>query len=301
MAKLKDEALDVYGAIRTLERDILTRVDVSCANSSDDAREDGVRRAREDVLALRALIDELKEIAEEAIGDERKEILDLVQERDLALESTRSIMRHAAMEAAMKERKREDDEREELLLRQNVASKLDNIKSQGAMAMSSEATDGLRRARQVMATELDKGERTLAVMTESTTTMERTGTEYSNQTTKLSSGRRLITTIERQTFMDRVILWTGFTLFILVVIHILWKRTPLLAQFHPMYQRAIKSKIVINQVLEDVQRPPMKPASILEPFVSDFGVEHAFLGDDGLSADVQVDPYQIPEVPREEL
>ena len=64
---------------------------------------------------------------------------------------------------------------------------MDRIKASGAMAISSEATEGLRRARQMMATELEKGEKTLAALEESTATMERTGVEYSNQHAKLKS------------------------------------------------------------------------------------------------------------------
>jgi protein transport protein SEC20 len=81
--------------------------------------------------------------------------------------------------------------------------------------------------------------------------MERTGTEYSNQTTKLKSGRRLLTTIERQTFMDRIILWFGFTVFLLVVIHILWKRTPVLARFHPLYYKWSSKTAAVAPVLGD--------------------------------------------------
>jgi protein transport protein SEC20 len=297
MGALKDEAQGVYENIRALEREILTRVNASCADSDDNTREDGVGRAREDVHALRKMIDELKEIAEEAVDSEREEITHMVRERELGLESTRSIIRHAAVEAAARERKREDLEREELLMARDGKTKLDDIKGQGAVAMSNEATEGLRRARQLMATELEKGERTLAAMTESTATMEKTGTEYSNQTTKLSSGRKLITTIERQTFMDRIILWTGFTIFMLVVIHILWKRTPMLARFHPMYRSAATTKEV-DSASESV------PDNI---HVTDIGVETSladvnledFNADSAMGAD---DPYKIPEATtRDEL
>jgi len=295
MGTLKDEAQGVYDKIRTLEREILTRVNVSCADSDDGTREDGVRRAREEVHALRKLIEELKEIAEEAIDSEREDITHMVRERELGLESTRSIIRHAAVEAAARERKKEDLEREELLTNPGGTTKLDDIKGQGAVAMSNEATEGLRRARQLMATELEKGERTLAAMTESTATMEKTGTEYSNQTTKLGAGRKLIGTIERQTFMDRIILWIGFTIFMLVVIHILWKRTPMLARFHPMYRSAATTKAV-DSVVDGVPD---------DANIADFGVE-ATLSDVGIgdvAADAEDDdPYKIPDAtPRDEL
>ena len=138
------------------------------------------------------MIEELREIGEDC--DNEKEAVDIkraVAEREVALENTRAIVREAALDAAAKERAREAEDREALLMGKSGTSAMDEIKASGAVSVSSEATAGLRRARQMMATELEKGEKTLAALTESTATMERTGTEYSNQSTKLKVGRRL--------------------------------------------------------------------------------------------------------------
>ena len=249
------EAREVYEEIRALEREALERVNEALDDGREDAeasREDALTRAKACALRVRALIEELREIGDDAESvDARRAIASAVSERELALENTRAIMRHAVIEAASKGRAREAREREALLTGQSGTSRLDAIKASGAVSIASEATEGLRRARQMMATELEKGEKTLAAMTESTATMERTGTEYSNQTTKLKSGRRLLTTIERQTFMDRIILWVGFTLFLLVVIHILWKRTPVLARFHPLYYKWSSKTAAVAPVLGD--------------------------------------------------
>lgn len=240
------EAREVYEEIRALEREALEKVNEALDDADADAdasREDALTRAKACALRVRALIEELREMGDDAESEEaRRAIASAVSEREVALENTRAIMRHAVIEAASKGRAREARERDALLTGQSGTNRHDAIKASGAVSIASEATEGLRRARQMMATELEKGEKTLAAMTESTATMERTGTEYSNQTTKLKSGRRLLTTIERQTFMDRVILWFGFSVFLLVVIHILWKRTPVLARFHPLYyKRSLKT------------------------------------------------------------
>jgi protein transport protein SEC20 len=255
-----DEATETYETIRRLERDALKEIDEDATTTTTttttteeegggEARlrkrrePGGLGRAKEKVEKIRELVETLREIAEEVSGEERGKVMDMVRERELGLESTRTIMRQAALEAASASRKREEAEREALLTgADGKGSRLDAVKASGAVSISSEATESLRRARQMMATELEKGEKTLAVLTESTATMERTGTEYANQTVKLSSGRRLITTIERQTFLDGIILWTGFSLFLLVVVHILWKRTPVLARFHPLYYNWTKTK-----------------------------------------------------------
>ena len=305
MANARCEAWDdderAFEALRArcseLERRAMTIANdaMSTTTTVDEARMGDARACLRDA---RAIVEEMREIMRDAHDGERKlKMSHAVTERSEALENTRGILRHAALERAAMERKRIDEERDALLLGSGT-SEMDRIKASGAMAISSEATEGLRRARQMMATELEKGEKTLAALEESTATMERTGVEYSNQHAKLKSGRRLITTIERQTIMDKVILWFGFSMFLLVVIHILWKRTPLIARFHPLYRSKVKAlesvtEVVVDsnsKLVEEIPLEALEAAKKMSP-----NPEIAFEGED--------DPYAVRVDPaaREEL
>lgn len=269
------------------------------------AREEALAEARRSVSRARELVNELRELGDDADeGERRAFIARAVAERESALENVKAIMRHAALERAAGERRREAEARDALLAGVGT-SELERIKASGAVAIASEATEGLRRARQMMATELEKGEKTLAALAESTATMERTGVEYTNQGAKLKVGKQLITTIERQTIMDWVILWVGFAFFLLVVVHILWKRTPVLARFHPLYRSKIKALESIVDVVDT------SSASSSQPLDVAFGGSEPALE---VSKDVPLDfeeegnPYEItvdaqPEAsaPREEL
>jgi protein transport protein SEC20 len=295
-----EDATTTYAEIRAIEQRVLRAMNAREDDDDDDDDGDGrsrrvvvVREAREDMHRVRALIEELREISEELDGDERRRVCDMVREREMALESTRSIVRQAVVEAASASQRREEAAREALLTGSDGCSKLDAIKAGGAVSISSEATEGLRRARQMMATELEKGENTLAALTESTATMEKTGEEYGNQTIKLNSGRRLIQTIERQTFLDSIILWTGFTFFVLVVVHILWKRTPVLARFHPLYYTWAKTKaldVTDDHIAADVyaSQEAISLETAIPESVFDAAIE---------SLEDEPNPYAIPSHP----
>ena len=291
-----EEARRTYEEIRAAERRALATLDEAGSETSANDGGAAVRKARALVLRLREMIEELREIGEDC--DNEKEAVDIkraVAEREVALENTRAIVREAALDAAAKERAREAEDREALLMGKSGTSAMDEIKASGAVSVSSEATAGLRRARQMMATELEKGEKTLAALTESTATMERTGTEYSNQSTKLKVGRRLLTTIEWQTFMDRIILWSGFSIFLLVVIHILWKRTPFLARFHPLYYKWWNKDDGVVETVETID--------VSEPIVpSDVDVPPSIQENAALLIEGEEDPYKlVDESRREEL
>ena len=156
-----EEARRTYEEIRAAERRALETLDEAGSETSANDGGAAVRKARALVLRLREMIEELREIGEDC--DNEKEAVDIkraVAEREVALENTRAIVREAALDAAAKERARETEDREALLMGKSGTSAMDEIKASGAVSVSSEATAGLRRARQMMAAELEKGEKT---------------------------------------------------------------------------------------------------------------------------------------------
>ena len=88
----------------------------------------------------------------------------------------------------------------------------------------------------MMAEELEKGQKTLAAMAESRAQLKNTGDEYAGaQRSALGSGGRLLTKLERQAVTERIVLWVGFACFLLAAVHVIFKRTPVLVRFHPLY------------------------------------------------------------------
>jgi hypothetical protein len=49
----------------------------------------------------------------------------------------------------------------------------------------------------------------------------------------LKDGSQLIQTLEKQAKKERIVLWLGFFCFVTACLHVVLKRTPVLARFHP--------------------------------------------------------------------
>lgn len=212
--------------------------------------------ARTGMSRLRRALTELEAIAEEQDRpSDRAAVLEAVAERTASHDGVRQIVRDATIEAARSARDREEDARAALGLtdRNDAAnqpaggseapsgrgagsSQPPPADEAGAVAMANDATAGLRRTRAMMAEELEKGRRTLAAMAESRAQLKRTGDEYGgSQRAALGAGGKLLTTLERQAVVERIILWVGFACFLLAAAHVVLKRTPVLVRFHPLY------------------------------------------------------------------
>jgi protein transport protein SEC20 len=206
---------------------------------------------------LRRELGELEAIAEEqARPADRIASIEALAERRESHDSIRQILRDATLRAAEADALRAtptaNDERDELLGDApgagGVGSKPDKPTDEaGVMGLADDATAGLRRARAMMAEELDKGRRTLAAMAESRATMKKTGDEYAgDQASALGIGGRLLKQLEIQAVRERVVLWGGFACFMLAALHVVLKRTPLLVRFHPLWW--IRKKAAVKAV-----------------------------------------------------
>eukprot|EP00897_Mesotaenium_endlicherianum_P008068 jgi/Mesen1/728/ME000011S00070 len=96
-----------------------------------------------------------------------------------------------------------------------------------------DVTDTLRRTRQIMAQEVERGAATLHVMGESTATLKKAQSEYEGQGSLLSVARRLLSMLQRQDVVERLVLAVGTLLFLLVCVYIVYKRVPLLKKVAP--------------------------------------------------------------------
>eukprot|EP00262_Sarcandra_glabra_P005054 TRINITY_DN16313_c0_g1_i1.p1 TRINITY_DN16313_c0_g1~~TRINITY_DN16313_c0_g1_i1.p1 ORF type:complete len:240 (-),score=46.09 TRINITY_DN16313_c0_g1_i1:270-989(-) len=138
-------------------------------------------------------------------------------------------LRNANLQAKANIRKVAQEERE-LLLGGGEESTIRRRNLQTKVGMTSAAesiTESLRRTRQLMVQEVDRSANTLTTFEESTSILKKAESEYKGHRSLLSRTRRLLTTMQRQDVLDRVILFTGFLLFSCAVLYVVSKRVGL--------------------------------------------------------------------------
>ena len=241
------------------ERNVLSNIDVFnskfCQTTVSDNTiveegEAALERARKSVQTLKGMVQDLESVAEDALmnvgmnvnssrsNDKNEEkIRNIVRERKFAMKRVQGLFREAQARKQRRDMEDETKKREELLLRKQKrrqlrAGELPDSEETSIQA-AKDSTDALRRARQMMHQELEKGETTLMQMSESSNTMKKTDLEYDTQAGTLKDGTQLIQTLEKQAKKERIILWFGFFCFVTACLHVVFKRTPVLARFHP--------------------------------------------------------------------
>ncbi|KAH9313574.1 hypothetical protein KI387_022201 [Taxus chinensis] len=139
-------------------------------------------------------------------------------------------LRNANLKAKANIRKAAQEERE-LLLGGGEESTIRrrNLETKAGMTAAAESiTQGLRRARQMMVQEVERGASTLATIDQSTGTLRKAESEYKGHRSLLMSTRRLLTFMRRQDILDRIIMVVGFIFFCMVVLYIFTKRVGIL-------------------------------------------------------------------------
>ncbi|KAK2634929.1 hypothetical protein Ddye_029721 [Dipteronia dyeriana] len=162
---------------------------------------------------------------------------DQVQTANLLLQSwkkqctsLRSSLRNANLQAKANVRKAVQEERE-LLLGGGEDSTIRRRNLQTKVGMTSAAesiTESLRRTRQLMVQEVDRSASTLMTIEESTGTLKKAESEYKGHRSLLMRTRNLLSTMQRQDVIDRLILILGFLFFSSAVLYVVSKRIGIL-------------------------------------------------------------------------
>ncbi|KAF7837407.1 putative vesicle transporter Sec20 [Senna tora] len=104
-----------------------------------------------------------------------------------------------------------------------------NLQTKAGMTSAAESiTESLRRTRQLMVQEVERNSSTLMTVEESTGVLKKAESEYKGHRSLLMRTRGLLSTMQRQDVMDRVILGVGFFLFSLAVLYVVSKRVGIL-------------------------------------------------------------------------
>ncbi|XP_028773420.1 uncharacterized protein LOC114730504 [Neltuma alba] len=168
-------------------------------------------------------------------------------------QSLRLSLRNANLQAKENMRKAAQEERE-LLLGGGGESTVRRRNLQTKVGMTSAAesiTESLRRTRQLMVQEVERSTSTLMTVDESTGVLKKAESEYKGQRSLLMRTRNLLSTMQRQDVMDRIILGVGFFLFSLAVLYVVSKRIGLLK-----LQRKVTEAVKAGLVGQVDLRPP---------------------------------------------
>ncbi|KAM7485349.1 hypothetical protein LguiA_001358 [Lonicera macranthoides] len=162
--------------------------------------------------------------------DEVQVALSLLQSWKNQIQSLRVSLRNANLQAKANMRKAAQEERE-LLLGGGEESTIRrrNLQTKAGMTSAAESiTESLRRTRQLMVQEVERSGSTLMTFEESTGVLKKAESEYKGHRSLLMRTRNLLSTMQRQDVLDRVILVTGFLLFSLAVLYVVSKRIGIL-------------------------------------------------------------------------
>lgn len=144
--------------------------------------------------------------------------------------SLRLNLRNANLQAKANMRKTAQEERE-LLLGGGGESTIRrrNLQTKAGISLAAESiTDSLRRTRQLMVQEVERSASTLMTFEESTGVLKKAESEYKGHRSLLMRTRNLLSTMQRQDIIDRVILIVGFLLFSCAVLYVVSKRIGIL-------------------------------------------------------------------------
>ncbi|EYU43759.1 hypothetical protein MIMGU_mgv1a011052mg [Erythranthe guttata] len=146
------------------------------------------------------------------------------------IQSLRLSLRNANLQAKTNMTKAAQQERELLLGGgEESTTRRRNLQTKAGMTSAAESiTESLRRTRQLMVQEVVRSGSTLLTVEESTGVLRKAESEYKGHRSLLSRTRNLLSTMQRQDVLDRVILITGLILFSLAVLYVVSKRVGVL-------------------------------------------------------------------------
>ncbi|XAR68533.1 hypothetical protein NMG60_11003681 [Bertholletia excelsa] len=181
------------------------------------------------------------------------------------IQSFRLSLRNANLQAKANMRKAAKEERELLLGGGGEESTIcrRNLQTKAGMTSAAESiTERLRRTHQPMVQEVERSASALATFEESTGVLRKAESEYKGHRSLLVRTRNLLSTMQRQDILDRIILVVGFLLFFCAVLYVVSKCIGIIA-----LQRQVTCviKVGMGGRLEDMLKPQGDGINLPEP------------------------------------
>eukprot|EP00899_Mesostigma_viride_P002532 jgi/Mesvir1/1227/Mv17712-RA.1 len=218
--------------LRQLLQDIEVEIRSSYESASSSSRAsphpgNGGVQLEDKMAMVRALLREMELSADDADGnDERGSILRDCQRHQEHYQRLRTEQQNTALRRKAARALAHQAERDALLGGTEVdALRLRRAqKERDAVSVAEDVTAALRRTRQLMVHEIERGVHVAAAVDSSNATLGKVEREYLGQSPLLARARHLLNTLQRLNTGDRFILLAGFVLFSLVVVYIIYKR-----------------------------------------------------------------------------
>ncbi|AQK70022.1 Sec20 family protein [Zea mays] len=125
-------------------------------------------------------------------------------------------------------------------------------------------TESLRRSRQMMVQEVERSASTLATFDESTSVLRKAEGEYQGHRSLLMRTRGLLSTMQQQDVLDRIILTIGFIIFSLAVLYVVSRRIGLLTLQRKLADAIRSGSLSADDIVANAQRGPA-PANVPAP------------------------------------
>ncbi|WVZ59697.1 hypothetical protein U9M48_009807 [Paspalum notatum var. saurae] len=189
-----------------------------------------------------------------------------LQSWDEQYKKLRASLRNANLHAKENIRKAAQEERE-LLLGGGEESTIRrrNLQTKTGMTSAAESiTESLRRSRQMMVQEVERSASTLATFDESTSVLRKAEGEYQGHRSLLMRTRGLLSTMQRQDVLDRIILTIGFIIFSLAVLYVVSRRIGLLTLQRKLADAIRSGSLSAEDIVAKPQHGP-PPANVPAP------------------------------------
>ncbi|XP_040258070.2 uncharacterized protein [Aegilops tauschii subsp. strangulata] len=122
-------------------------------------------------------------------------------------------------------------------------------------------TESLRRSRQLMVQEVERSANTLSTFDESTSVLRKAEGEYQGHRSLLMCTRGLLSTMQRQDVLDRIILTIGFLIFSLAVLFVVSRRIGLLTLQRKLADAIRSGSVSAGDILGKVPQDGAAPTN----------------------------------------
>ncbi|CAO3644851.1 unnamed protein product [Cunninghamella blakesleeana] len=188
-----------------------------------------IRRLEKDIESVKILADE------EDCQSTRNQILNRLGEYETQCTRLQNSARQAILKSKQRVTEKEQQNRKALfgnrINGENFTEQYELLKrnskgnNEALLRATSNVTDALKRTSTLMQQELEKSAYSANTLADSSKTISATLSEYENLGSLLNLSKRMITHLETSDWIDRIVLFIGITIFCLVVIYIIKKRT----------------------------------------------------------------------------
>ncbi|KAF9535608.1 Sec20-domain-containing protein [Crepidotus variabilis] len=183
---------------------------------------------RDDTVLLTQQIEELEMTVDDLSGEKnRRDLKGIVDDFKSKLDRLRRDTRTALLASKRVIDSKSKSNRDELLATSSISEKQtssEKTTEDVLMKANSDVTDALRRTVALMQSELEKSVLSTQLLDSSTKSLESTSFQHDALSSVMTTSKHLITALEKSDWLDKLLILSAFSFFILVVLFIVKQR-----------------------------------------------------------------------------